>query len=256
MRRSILALSLLVFGLAGFTGLSAQAAPSSPAKPDALLLYRQGRDFETAGKTADAQAKYAESVTICEQEITADPHRIDAYVVKCWSLFRLGKYQDVVNTGNTALKIQYDARISEIMGEAYFFLGQNDLALRSFQKYFETASEDADRLPTAYFYVGETYFRMKKYAHADIAYSTAVHREPNMARWWYRLGLTCENLGEWARANDAYAKALSLSPSMAEALSGRDRVKAKLSASSAAPAASPAPATPATPAAAPATTTP
>jgi len=255
MRRSILALSLLVFGLAGFAGLSAQTAQ---AKPDALLLYRQGRDLETAGKTADAQAKYAESVTVCDQEIAADPRRIDAYVVKCWSLFRLGKYQDVVNTGTIALKVQYDARISEIMGEAYFYLGQNDLALRSFQKYFETASEDADRLPTAYFYVGETYFRMKKYSHADIAYSTAVHREPNMARWWYRLGLTCENLGEWTRANDAYGKALSLSPSMADALAGRDRVKGKLSSSSSAaapaPAASPAPAAPA--AAAPATTTP
>ena len=247
MRRSILAFFLLIFGLVGFADLSAQTAPAAQAKPDALLLYRQGRDLETAGKTADAQAKYAESVTVCDQEIAADPHRIDAYVVKCWSLFRLGKYQDVVNAGNTALKIQYDARISEIMGEAYFFLGQNDLALHSFQKYFETASEDADRLPTAYFYVGETYFRMKKYSHADIAYSTAVHREPNMARWWYRLGLTCENLGEWTRANDAYGKALSLSPSMADALSGRDRVKGKLSSS-----ASSAPA----PAAAPATTTP
>jgi tetratricopeptide (TPR) repeat protein len=253
MRRSILALSLLVFGLAVSADLSAQTAPVTPAKPDALLLYRQGRDLETAGKTADAQAKYAESVTVCDQEIAADPRRIDAYVVKCWSLFRLGKYQDVVNAGNTALKIQYDARISEIMGEAYFFLGQNDLALRSFQKYFETASEDADRLPTAYFYVGETYFRMKKYSHADIAYSTAVHREPNMARWWYRLGLACENLGEWSRANDAYGKALSLSPSMADALSGRDRVKGKLS--SAAPAAAPA-ASAAPAAAAPATTTP
>ena len=249
MRRSILALSLLVFGLAVSADLSAQTAPVTPAKPDALLLYRQGRDLETAGKTADAQAKYAESVTVCDQEIAADPRRIDAYVVKCWSLFRLGKYQDVVNAGNTALKIQYDARISEIMGEAYFFLGQNDLALRSFQKYFETASEDADRLPTAYFYVGETYFRMKKYSHADIAYSTAVHREPNMARWWYRLGLACENLGEWSRANDAYGKALSLSPSMADALSGRDRVKGKLSSSASS---APAPA----PAAAPATTTP
>lgn len=255
MRRSILALSLLIFGLVGLVSLSAQAAPASPTKPDALLLYRQGRDLETAGKTADAQAKYAESVTICDQEIASDSHRIDAYVVKCWSLFRLGKYQDVVNTGNTALKIQYDARVSEIMGEAYFFLGQNDLALRSFQKYFETASEDADRLPTAYFYVGETYFRMKKFSHADIAYSMAVHREPNMARWWYRLGLACENLGEWSRAYDAYARALSLSPSMADALSARDRVKGKLPASSApaAPAASPAVAAPA---AAPATTTP
>jgi tetratricopeptide (TPR) repeat protein len=227
MRRSALALSILVLGFLGVAGLSAQTPPDAQAKPDALLLYRQGRDLETANNIADAQAKYAQSVAICDQELATDPKRIEAYVVKCWSLFRLGKYQDVVNSGSTALKIQFDARISEVMGESYFYLGQNDLALRSFQKFFEAASEDADRLPTAYFYVGETYFRLKKYSHADIAYSTAVQKEPSMARWWYRLGLTCENLGEWKRSWDAYSKALALSPSMQDALAGRDRVKSK-----------------------------
>jgi tetratricopeptide (TPR) repeat protein len=208
-------------------GLSAQAATDSQAKPDALILYRQGRDLESANDSTNAQAKYLQSVAICDQELAADPKRIEAYIVKCWSLFRLGKYQDVIDTGNLSMKVQFDGRVSEVMGEAYYYLGQNDLALRSFQKYFETASEDADRLSTAYFYVGETYFRMKKYSHADIAYSTAVLKEPSMARWWYRLGLTCENLGEWKRAYDAYAKALSLSPSMQDAIDGSQRVKAK-----------------------------
>ena len=228
MRRSVLALSLLVFGLSGLVGAYAQTSPEADTHPDALLLYQQGRNLETAGKTAEAQAKYVESVSICDQELATDPRRVEAYVVKCWSLFRLGKYQDVITTGTAALKIQFDARICEIMGESYFYLGQNDQALRSFQKYFETASENADRLPTAYFYVGETYFRMKKYSHADIAYSMAVHREPNMARWWYRLGLTCENLGEWSRSYEAYGKALALSPSMQDAIAGRDRVKGKI----------------------------
>lgn len=224
MRRTILALVVLLCGLAG---LSAQAATDSQAKPDALILYRQGRDLESANDSTNAQAKYLQSVAICDQELAADPKRIEAYIVKCWSLFRLGKYQDVIDTGNLSMKVQFDGRVSEVMGEAYYYLGQNDLALRSFQKYFETASEDADRLSTAYFYVGETYFRMKKYSHADIAYSTAVLKEPSMARWWYRLGLTCENLGEWKRAYDAYAKALSLSPSMQDAIDGSQRVKAK-----------------------------
>lgn len=82
-------------------------------------------------------------------------------------------------------------------------------------------------MPTAYFYVGELYSRLKKFSHADIAYSYAVAKEPSMPRWWYRLGLACENLGEWRRAYDAYSKALALSPTLEDALAARDRVKTK-----------------------------
>jgi tetratricopeptide (TPR) repeat protein len=226
MRRSLLLLAfsflLLSFGVA-----QDNSQASSQSKPDALLLYRQGRDLETANKPQDAAAKYNQSVTICDQELAANPGRIEAYVVKCWSLFRLGKYQDVVTAGSAALKIQFDPRISEIMGESYYYLGQNDLALKAFGKYFESADADADRMPTAYFYVGELYSRLKKFSHADIAYSYAVAKEPSMPRWWYRLGLACENLGEWRRAYDAYSKALALSPTLEDALAARDRVKTK-----------------------------
>lgn len=196
-------------------------------KLDALLLYRQGRDLETAGRTAEARARYFESIAVCEGELQKDPRRMEAFVVKCWSLFRLDRHQEVIDVGTAALKVQFDPRISEVMGESWFFLGKSDLALKSFARYLETAGENADRVPTAYFYMGETYLRLKKYAHADIAYSTAVIREPNMPRWWYRLGQTCESLGEWKRAFDAYGKALALSPSLAEAKDGRERVRAK-----------------------------
>ena len=49
-----------------------------------------------------------------------------------------------------------------------------------------------------------------------------------MPRWWYRLGLTCENLGEWKRASDAYSKALALNPGLQDATAGLDRVKGKV----------------------------
>lgn len=226
MRRSALA-PILALGLVLIQVLPAQTAPEAGARQDALLLYRQGRDLDAANKIPEAQAKYSQSIAICDQELATDPRRIEAYVVKCWSLFRLNRYQDVVAVGQASMKVQFDPRISEIMGESYFFLGQNGEALRAFQKFFESAPEGADRLPTAYFYVGEVYFRQKRFSHADIAYSTAVKGEPSMPRWWYRLGLTCENLGEWKRAYDAYGKALALSPAMGDAIEGRDRVKPK-----------------------------
>jgi len=206
----------------------AAVAPASAApKGDALLLYRQGRDLEGSGKTAEATALYQQAVAICETELAADPRRMDASAVKCWCLFRLGRHQEVVDTGAAALKYVFDGRVAEVMGESYYYLGKNDLTLRYFQRYIESG-QYPDRIATAYFFMGETYLRMKKWSHADIAYTAAVRREPSMSRWWYRLGQTCENLGEWQRATDAYGKALSLQPSMKEATEGMARVKPKI----------------------------
>jgi tetratricopeptide (TPR) repeat protein len=231
MRRTALAIAMSILALCS---IAAQAAPAAApaaapqaAKPDALLLYRQGRDLETAGKLADAKAKYASSIAVCDQELSGDPRRIEAYVVKCWSLFRLERHADVISTGQAALKLQFDARISEVMGESYYHLGQMDNALKYLQKYVDAAGEDGDRVPTAYFYMGETYLRLRKFSHADIAYSTAVKKEPSMPRWWFRLGGACEQLQEWKRAYDAYGKALALNPAYQEAVEAQARVKPK-----------------------------
>jgi tetratricopeptide (TPR) repeat protein len=203
-------------------------AAAAPAKQDALQLFRQGRDLETAGKAAEAQAKYAQSVATCDKELASDPSRIEAYVVKGWSLFRMGKYAEVISAGQAGLKVSFDARIVEVMGEAYYYLGRMDDCLRSLQKYIEVVGEVGDRSSTAYFYMGEAYVRLKKYSHADMAYSMALKRDANMPRWWFRLGGACESLGEWKRASDAYEKAIALSPAYKDAIDALARVKPKL----------------------------
>ena len=167
-------------------------------------------------------------MSVCNQELSADPSRIEAYVVKSWCLFRLGKYSDVIATGQAGMKISFDPRLSEVMGEAYYFLGQMDECLTSLQKYLEIAGDSGDRGPTALFFMGEAYLRLRKYAHADIAYSTAVLKEPSMPRWWFRLGNACEANGDWKRAFDAYGKALALNPGYPDALAAQARVKAKV----------------------------
>ena len=211
------------------TSANSSTSPSSlKPKLDALLLYRQGRDLETAGSQGEAQGKYAQAVSVCNQELSADPSRIEAYVVKSWCLFRLGKYSDVIATGQAGMKVSFDARLSEVMGEAYYFLGQMDDCLTSLQKYLEIAGDSGDRGPTALFFMGEAYLKLRKYAHADIAYSTAVLKEPSMSRWWFRLGNACEANEDWKRAFDAYGKALALNPGYPDALAAQARVKAKV----------------------------
>jgi tetratricopeptide (TPR) repeat protein len=201
---------------------------TAPSRADALLLYNQGRSLESSGKKAEAAVKYRESVTVCDKELATDPTRMDAYTVKCWSLFRLERYREVVTIGAAGLKVKFDARIVEVMGEAYYFLGDDASAVKYLQRYLENVGEYADRVPTAYFYLAESFVRQKHLDHADIAYSLAVYREPNIARWWYRYASLVEALAEYARAGDLYAKALKLSPGMAEAVAGLARVKARL----------------------------
>ncbi len=204
---------------------AAPAVTTQPAKKDALLLYNQGRKAETAGQLAEASARYREAIAVCDAEIATDPYRMDAHTVKCWSLFRLKSYKDVVNVGTASLRLRFDARIVECMGEAYYFLGDNQNALRSFQRYVDNVGEFADRVSTAYFYMAESYMRLKRFDHADIAYGLAVHREPTMARWWYRYGNAVEALGEYPRAYELYGRALKLSPDMQEAQTAQTRVR-------------------------------
>lgn len=201
---------------------------SAAPKADALLLFRQGRDLESAGKRAEAAAKYKESVAVCDAELAADPSRMDAYTVKCWSLFRLERYREVVDLGSVALKVKFDARVVEVMGEAYFHLGDDAKALKHLQRYIENVGEYGERVSTAYFYMAEAYLRQKRYDHADISYALAVYREPGMARWWFRYASVAETLGDPAKAFDLYARALKLNPGMAEAVAGQARVKARL----------------------------
>jgi len=222
-----LALALIAVASIAAARAPAQSQTQLPAKPDALLLYRQGRDLEIAQRQAEAQAKYLASVAVCDEELAADPKRIEAYVVKCWSLFRLGRHDEVIETGSAALKLQFDARAAEVMGESYFHLNKMPESLKYLQKYIEAVGDSGDRVSTAYFYMGEVYLRLKKYSHADIAYSTAVAREPSMPRWWFRLGQTCEYLEEWKRAYEAFGKALALNPTYQEALDGQARARPK-----------------------------
>ncbi|MDR0383266.1 MAG: tetratricopeptide repeat protein [Spirochaetaceae bacterium] len=192
-----------------FTGdLNAQS------KPDALAAYRSGN--------------YAEAAGICRAEIQENRQNIESYVVLCWSLVKLRRFDEARTAAETALAISpYDARLIEIMGEIGYFQGRNSEALKHFQDYIYLAPE-GQRIDVAYYYSGEIYIRLGRFKHADIALSTAVHYVPENAVWQTRLAYARENSGELRQAAETYEKALSLDPQLADARRGLDRVRANL----------------------------
>jgi tetratricopeptide (TPR) repeat protein len=183
-------------------------------KPDALVQYREGN--------------YAAAAEICRSEIQADRQNVEAYVVLCWSLVKMGQFDTARPFAETALSISpYDVRLLEIMGEINYYQGRNTTALKYFQEYINLAPE-GQRIDMAYYYCGEIYIRLGRFQHADISLSTALHYVPGNAVWQARLAYARENTGELREAEAVYEKALSLDPQLADARRGLARVRAAL----------------------------
>jgi tetratricopeptide (TPR) repeat protein len=182
--------------------------------PDALNEYRQN-NFER-------------SVQICRDEIALNPNNLEAHVVICWSLIKLGRFDEALRFARTARSLsRYDARVAEILGEIYFYQGNNNEALQFFQEYV-TIAPLGGRIEQGYYFIGEIYIRTGKFRHADIALSTAVHYAPNRADWWTRLAYARENAGDYVQAVEAYEKALSFNSQLADARRGLERVRQTL----------------------------
>lgn len=208
MKKNIFVFFILFF-LFEFSGFS------QTSKQDALVLYHNG--------------KYRESVQVCEEELKENPNRVDSYVVMCWSLVKNKQYAEAEERALSGLEVSpYDLRLIEILGEAKYFLGKNTGAMEQFQKYVASAPESGARVGTAYYYMGEIFIRQARYQHADIAFSSAVKKEPMLDSWWVRLGYAREMAGNYYEAVNAYDEALRLNSSSIEASRGRDRVNAKL----------------------------
>ena len=202
MKRSI----ILVFLTLLCTSAFAQKAK------DALLLYYN--------------KNYKEAISVCEDEIKADPNRIDSYVVLCWSLIGNREYARAEQRAYDGLKLsRYDIRLIEVLGEAKYYLGKNEEALKQFQEYISIAPDrTGSRVGLAYYFMGEIYIRQTKFQHADIALSAAIRKDPLSDAWWTRLGYARDMAGNYAESLAAYEEALKLNPSKTDASRGKERV--------------------------------
>ncbi len=183
-------------------------------KPDALRSYNAGR--------------YEEAIKICEAEIVNNPGNVDSYCVLCWSLVANRQYSEAEIRATEGRKsFPYDARLMEVLGEAEYFLGKNNEALKMFQRYVSNVSDNANRLGRVYYYMGEIYIKQSKYNHADISITSAVRSEPLRDYWWARLGYAREMAGDYTHAVAAYDESIKLNPQQTEAIQGKKRCQAK-----------------------------
>ncbi|GHU54756.1 hypothetical protein FACS189442_1440 [Spirochaetia bacterium] len=183
-------------------------------RPDALDEYRRGN--------------YERAAAICRNEIAENSNNLDSYVVICWSLIGLNRYDEALTFARQGRNIsRYDPRIIEILGEISYYQGRNNEALQYFQEYINLAPE-GQQIKTVYYLLGEIYIRLGRFRHADIALSTAVHWASGNALWWTRLAYARENAGDLSEAVTAYERALALDSQLADARRGLDRTRQAL----------------------------
>jgi len=200
--------ALCLIGLAGIL--------HGQQKQDALVLYREGR--------------YAEAVEICLEELEQYglddfSNRMDAYSVLGWSYISMGEYQNALNYARRARnEVRGDSRIIEIEAEALFYLGRNLESLTLFEEYVSLNST-GNRIDVVYYFMGEIYLRLAEFSHADIAFSTALYYNPQVPRWWARLGYAKEQDLDIEGAIRAYNRALELLPSLEAARIGLERIQ-------------------------------
>jgi len=202
----------LLFCFLFFHSLALHAQSWVPERlPDALAEYRAG-NFERA-------------IQICRDELYENPNNLESHVVICWSLIRLNRYEEAMRYARAGRAIyRFDSRITEILGELYYFQGFNNEALQYFQEYISIAPE-GQRIEMVYYYMGEIFIRQGRFRHADIALTTAVHWVPGNAAWWVRLAYARENSGDLNSALEAYERALSLNSQLTDAQRGMDRIR-------------------------------
>ncbi|MBB6480629.1 tetratricopeptide repeat protein [Spirochaeta isovalerica] len=198
--------------------ITASMLLSAQEKRDALKNFREG--------------KYKVAIDITLEEIETLPDsslraKMDAYTVLLWSLIVEKRYDEAITYGNRAKDLSpYDSRITEALGEAYYFKGSASNALKFFELYTVQAPL-GDRIARVYNFMGEIYITQAKYNHADIAFSTALYHAPSVTRWWYRLGYSRELAEDFKGAETAYNKALDLDPSFAEATRALNRIRTR-----------------------------
>lgn len=206
LRNTVLVLVLVSVAAATVTGQTEER--------DALQAYRDG--------------SFQEAIEITLDEIEENPTNVDSYVVLGWSLNALGRNQEAIDYGLRALQInQFESRVLQIVAEAHFDSGNRFESLQYLERYVRVAPT-GQYIDWVYYAMGEILIQLGEFHRADIAISTSVYHNSRSAARWARLGYAREQLDDWEWALTAYNRALQLDPGFADAVRGRQRVRAEI----------------------------
>ena len=194
--------------------------PAAAGALNALQNYNAGRNLEAQGLMSEANVHYQEAIRITQDEISRNAATANTYTVMTWAMRRQNRHADVLLWGERGLALHAsEFSLIETMGQSLFFMGDHGRSLSYMRRYVNSVPEGG-RAPVAYFFKGEIYRMRQQFHNADIAYTTAVHLQPGLPLWWFRLGSVREAVGDFPHAIEAYERAIGLNPNHLEANAG------------------------------------
>lgn len=171
---------------------------------DALGLYREGL--------------YKEAIEQTTRELRNNTRNMDARAIQAWSLISLKKYEEAEKLSLESLNINsQDARLVETLGEAYFYQNKLDPALQEFSKYIELSPQGA-RIGKVYSFMGDIFFKQKKFFESELAYTVATTDIPNSFSLWLKVGESRLAIKNDEGARIAFEKVLEIYPNNTQAL--------------------------------------
>lgn len=193
------------FAFSSFLFLICSVLSGQTPKRDALKEYNSGN--------------YNAAVSICLDELETYTlrqvsRRMDSYSVLCWSLLALQRYDDVERYGNAALQVNSsDLRIIEVLGEAYYYKGEEDKALMMMEDYaarLPGSFSTPPRIGYVYYIMGLVYRDREEWNQAYIAFKSAIAYGFVIGEWLYELGKIEIELGKTEDARATLSQALGL----------------------------------------------
>ncbi len=160
------------------------------------------------------QGRLRESIENSLILIKRDKNNISAYAVAGLSYLGLKQWSKALEISKEGYKLApNDLRLLATIGEAYYELNKNELALEYLSRYVLLGQQGQGTLKHwMYYYMAVIYKRLNKLHKADIALSAAIFYDSLRTDWILELAQLKEKKGEKNESLVLYKKVLSLEP--------------------------------------------
>ncbi len=161
-----------------------------------------------------AEGNYTASIKALDEEKKQFPTRINIFIILGWNYKAIKNYKEMekISLEGFALNPTH-INVLKNLGEAYFFQGKYQDAIKQFEKYLKIRNDWNDpNTHLIYTYLGTSYFHTGYLFKADLALSTANSGKSNNVQTLLLLAEINEKLEKKEKAISYYEKALIVDP--------------------------------------------
>ncbi|HAT13926.1 MAG TPA: serine/threonine protein kinase [Microcoleaceae bacterium UBA11344] len=187
--------------------------PQSPS-----VWYSKGIALEYLNRRSEALKIYEEAVETYDEQLKANPNNLKWWVERGSVLSKLGRFNDVLNSAEKALKVDPDFYPALVLkGNALRVTGKADEALQAYNKAMEIRPEDYMTLHNR----GTLLAEKGDFVQGIKSFDKALEIRSSFSPAWVDRGIALSQNNQQKEAIESFDKALRYAPKDAQALVGR-----------------------------------